>query len=108
MAIVDASSHTMDIVDVPSSVVSATGKSMVEAEKHKDSPVVDEELTLIIEKWAESNDGSAGIEVREVGFGNFTMNDGTRFNYYQTKPQHLRIQCDREDGDLGIADIFWD
>lgn len=44
----------------------------------------------------------------EVGFGNFTLDDGTRFNAFATKPKYLSVTCDRKDGDNGTADIFWD
>lgn len=41
-------------------------------------------------------------------FANFTKDDGTRFNIYQTKPKYLSAWCHRKDGDSGKADIFWD
>lgn len=41
-------------------------------------------------------------------FANFTKDDGTRFNVYQTKPKYLSVWCNRKDGDSGKADIFWD
>jgi hypothetical protein len=41
-------------------------------------------------------------------FANFTKDDGTRFNVYQTKPKYLSVWCHRKDGDSGKADIFWD
>lgn len=50
---------------------------------------------------------NAGQEVK-IGLSNFTKGDGTRFNVYQTKPQYLRIDCNRKDGDSGSADIFWE
>jgi hypothetical protein len=47
-------------------------------------------------------------ETKKLGFNNFTLSDGTRFNAYFTKPKYLNVWCDRKDGDNGVADIFWD
>lgn len=47
-------------------------------------------------------------ETTQVGFGNFTLGDGTRFNAFATKPKYLSVTCDRKDGDNGVADVFWD
>lgn len=43
---------------------------IINEESHKDAAVVDKRLKNIIEKWAETNDGSAGIIVREIGGDN--------------------------------------
>lgn len=47
-------------------------------------------------------------DTTKVGFSNFTLDDGTRFNAFATKPKYLTVTCDRKDGDGGTADIFWD
>lgn len=44
----------------------------VEPESHNGVQIVDEQLTEIVEGWAERNDGTAGIIVREVGGENRT------------------------------------
>ena len=49
----------------------------------------------------------SGLETK-IGIANFTKDDGTRFNIYTTKPQSMRMNCDRVNGDSGVADIFWD
>jgi hypothetical protein len=49
----------------------------------------------------------SGVETK-IGIGNFTKDDGTRFNIFYTKPQSLRMNCDRVNGDSGTADVFWD
>ena len=61
-------------------------------------------------KYGSSTSGylmKVGIETK-IGIASFTTDDGTRFNIYQTKPQSLRMDCNRVDGDSGTADIFWE
>ena len=61
-------------------------------------------------KYGSSTSGylmKVGIDTK-IGVANFTTDDGTRFNIFGTKPQSLRMNCDRVDGDSGTADIFWD
>lgn len=45
---------------------------------------------------------------QNIRIPDFTMDDGTRFNIFETKPQSLRMDCNRVNGDSGTADIFWD
>lgn len=61
-------------------------------------------------KYGSSSSGylmKTGIETK-IGIANFTKDDGTRFNIFETKPQSLRMDCNRVNGDSGTADIFWD